>query len=40
MYEFSITGALMLTAAYLFAFTKYKVRWLGLPVSISVLLDA
>ena len=38
MYEFSITGALMLNAAYLFAFTKHKVRWLGLPVSISVLL--
>ncbi len=38
MYEFSITGALMLTAAYLFAFAKYKVHWLGLPVSISVLL--
>ena len=38
MYEFSITGALMLSAAYLFAFAKYKVRWLGLPVSISVLL--
>lgn len=38
MYEFSITGALFLTAAYLFAFAKYKVRWLGLPVSISVLL--
>ena len=40
MYEFSITGALMLTGAYLFAFAKYKVRWLGLPVSISVLLTS
>ena len=38
MYEFSITGALMLMAAYFFAFAKFKVRWLGLPVSISVLL--
>ena len=38
MYEFSITGALMLTGAYLFAYSKYKMRWLGLPVSISVLL--
>ena len=38
MYEFSITGALMLTGAYLFSLAKYKLRWLGLPVSISVLL--
>ncbi len=38
MYEFSITGALMLIAAFLFVYFKYKVRWLGLPVSISVLL--
>ena len=38
MYEFSITGALAFTAAYLFALKKYKLRWLGLPVSISVLL--
>ena len=38
MYEFSITGALAFTGAYIFAFWKYKIRWLGLPVSISVLL--
>ena len=38
MYEFSITGALAFTGAYIFALRKYKVRWLGLPVAISVLL--
>ena len=38
MYEFSITGALTLTGAYLFSLKKYKIRWLGLPVSLSVLL--
>jgi cytochrome c-type biogenesis protein CcsB len=38
MYEFSVTGALAFTGAYLFALTKYKIRWLGLPVSIAVLL--
>jgi cytochrome c-type biogenesis protein CcsB len=38
MYEFSITGALGFTGAYLFALAKYKVRWLGLPVVIAVLL--
>ncbi len=38
MYEFSITGALAFSAAYLFALKKYKLRWLGLPVAISVLL--
>jgi cytochrome c-type biogenesis protein CcsB len=38
MYEFSITGALAFSAAYLFGLKKYKVRWLGLPVSIAVLL--
>ncbi len=38
MYEFSITGALAFTGAYLFALWKYKVRWLGLPVVIAVLL--
>jgi len=38
MYEFSITGSLAFTGAYLFALKKYKLRWLGLPVSISVLL--
>jgi cytochrome c-type biogenesis protein CcsB len=38
MYEFSITGALAFSAAYLFGLKKYKVRWLGLPASIAVLL--
>ena len=38
MYEFSITGALAFTGAYLYALWKYKVRWLGLPVAIAVLL--
>ena len=38
MYEFSITGALAFSAAYLFALKKYKLRWLGLPVSLAVLL--
>ena len=38
MYEFSITGALAFTGAYLFALWKYKIRWLGLPVAIAVLL--
>jgi len=38
MYEFSITGAFAFSGAYLFALKKYKLRWLGLPVSIAVLL--
>ena len=38
MYEFSITGAFAFSGAYLFALTKYKLRWLGLPVSLAVLL--
>jgi cytochrome c-type biogenesis protein CcsB len=38
MYEFSITGALAFAGAYLFALKKYKLRWLGLPVSLAVLL--
>jgi len=38
MYEFSITGALAFTGAYLGALRKYNLRWLGLFVSISVLL--
>ena len=38
MYEFSITGALAFTGAYLFALRKYDLRWLGLPISIFVLL--
>ena len=38
MYEFSITGALAFCGAYLFALRKYDLRWLGLIVSIAVLL--
>ena len=38
MYEFSITGALAFTGAYLGALRKFDLRWLGLFVSISVLL--
>jgi cytochrome c-type biogenesis protein CcsB len=38
MYEFSITGALAFSGAYLAALRKYDLRWLGLFVSISVLL--
>lgn len=38
MYEFSITGALAFTGAYLVALRKNDLRWLGLFVSISVLL--
>lgn len=38
MYEFSITGALAFSGAYLFALRKYDLRWLGLLVSILVLL--
>ena len=38
MYEFSITGALAFSGAYLVALRKYKIRWLGLPVAISILL--
>ena len=38
MYEFSITGALAFTGAYLFALPKYDLRWLGVLVSISALL--
>ena len=38
MYEFSITGALAFTGAYLAALRKYDLRWLGLLVSIAVLL--
>jgi cytochrome c-type biogenesis protein CcsB len=38
MYEFSITSALAFTGAYLAALRKYDLRWLGLFVSISVLL--
>jgi cytochrome c-type biogenesis protein CcsB len=38
MYEFSITGALAFTGAYLVALRKYDLRWLGVLVSISALL--
>ena len=38
MYEFSITGALAFSTAYLFGLKKYKIRFLGLPVAIAVLL--
>jgi cytochrome c-type biogenesis protein CcsB len=38
MYEFSITGALAFSGAYLLALRKFDLRWLGLLVSISVLL--
>ena len=38
MYEFSITGALAFSAAYLFGLKKYRIRYLGLPVAITVLL--
>lgn len=38
MYEFSITGALAFSGAYLVALRKFDLRWLGLLVSLSVLL--
>lgn len=38
MYEFSITGALAFSGAYLVALRKYDLRWLGLMVSVSILL--
>ena len=38
MYEFSITGALAFTGAYLAALRKNDLRWLGLFVSLGVLL--
>jgi cytochrome c-type biogenesis protein CcsB len=38
MYEFSITGALSFSLAYLFALLKYKMRWLALPASIAMLI--
>jgi cytochrome c-type biogenesis protein CcsB len=38
MYEFSITGALSFSIAYLFALVKYKMRWLALPASIAILI--
>jgi cytochrome c-type biogenesis protein CcsB len=38
MYEFSITGALAFTGAYLIALRKHDLRWLGLFVSLAALL--
>ena len=38
MYEFSITGALAFCGAYLGFLKKYRLRWLGLPISIAILL--
>ena len=38
MYEFSITGALAFTSAYLIALRKYDLRWLGLFISLGALL--
>jgi cytochrome c-type biogenesis protein CcsB len=38
MYEFSITGALAFSMAYLYALNKYQMRWLGLPAAIAILL--
>ena len=38
MYEFSITGALSFSLAYLFALVKFKMRWLALPASIAMLI--
>jgi len=38
MYEFSITGALSFSLAFLIVGRKFDLRWLGLPISILVLL--
>jgi cytochrome c-type biogenesis protein CcsB len=38
MYEYSISGALTFALAYLIVGRKYNLRWLGLPISIAVLL--
>jgi cytochrome c-type biogenesis protein CcsB len=38
MYEFSITGALTFAIAYLLMAKRYDLRWLGLPISILILL--
>ena len=38
MYEFSITGALTFSIAFMLAGRKYDLRWLGLPISVLVLL--
>ena len=38
MYEFSISGAMTFAIAYLLIGRKYDLRWLGLPISILILL--
>jgi cytochrome c-type biogenesis protein CcsB len=38
MYEFSITGALTFAIAYLIIGRKYDLRWLGLPITILILV--
>ena len=38
MYEFSISGALTFALAYLVVGRKYDLRWLGLPISILILI--
>jgi cytochrome c-type biogenesis protein CcsB len=38
MYEYSITGALVFALSYLIVGKKYDLRWLGLPISIFVLI--
>jgi cytochrome c-type biogenesis protein CcsB len=38
MYEFSITGALTFTFAYLVASLKFEVRWLGILITFASLL--
>lgn len=38
MYEFSITGALTFAIAFLIIGRKYDLRWLGLPITILILI--
>ena len=38
MYEFSITGTLAFSIAYLYVLKRYQMRWLGLPAAIAILL--
>jgi cytochrome c-type biogenesis protein CcsB len=38
MYEYSITGAFTFALAYLIVGLKHDLRWLGLPISILILL--
>ena len=38
MYEFSITGALTFALAYLAIGKKYDLRWLGIPITILILI--